>query len=47
LAYKTHRTADALGWLLARTTGQAAQLNCFSERIWRRIGAEREAFYTV
>ena len=43
--YKTVN-ADALGWLIARTTGQSvAQL--LSERIWSRIGTEREAFYTV
>lgn len=43
--YKTVN-ADAVGWLIARTTGKtvAEQL---SERIWSRIGTEREAFYTV
>ncbi len=43
--YKTVN-ADALGWLIARATNQSiAQL--LSERIWSRIGTEREAFYTV
>jgi len=43
--YKTPN-ADALGWLLARTTGKPLN-ELLAERIWRRIGAEREAFYTV
>ena len=43
--YKTVN-ADALGWLIARTTGQSVAQQ-LSERIWGRIGAEREAFYTV
>lgn len=38
--------ADALGWLIARTTGKSVA-DLFSERIWSRIGAEREAFFTV
>lgn len=43
--YKTVNS-DALGWLIARASGRSvAQL--MSERIWRRLGAEREAFYTV
>ncbi|MDN5780922.1 MAG: beta-lactamase family protein [Luteimonas sp.] len=43
--YKTVN-ADVLGWLVARTTGKSVAEN-LSERIWRHIGAEREAFYTV
>ncbi len=43
--YKTIN-ADALGWVIARTTGQSVAA-ILSERIWRRIGTEREAFYTV
>ncbi len=43
--YKTIN-ADTLGWLIARTTGQSVA-ETFSERIWSRIGAEREAFFTV
>lgn len=44
-AYKTIN-ADALGWLISRATGQSVT-QVLSERIWSRIGAEREAFYTV
>ena len=44
-AYKTVN-ADALGWLIARATGQSVA-ELLSERIWRYIGAGREAFYTV
>ena len=43
--YKTVN-ADALGWLIARTTGKSVAKE-LSERIWNRIGTEREAFYTV
>ena len=43
--YKTVN-ADALGWLIARTTGKSVAQQ-LSERIWSRIGTEREAFYTV
>ena len=43
--YKTVN-ADALGWLIARTTGQSVAQQ-LSDRIWSRIGTEREAFYTV
>lgn len=38
--------ADALGWLIARTTGKSVA-KLLSERIWSRIGTRREAFYTV
>lgn len=44
-AYKTVN-ADVAGWLIARTTGKSVAEN-LSERIWRHIGADREAFYTV
>lgn len=38
--------ADALGWLIARVTGQSiAEL--LSERVWRKIGAEQAAYYQV
>ncbi len=43
--YKTIN-ADALGWLIARTTGQSVAEH-LAEAIWSRIGTEREAFYTV
>lgn len=43
--YKTIN-ADALGWLIARTTGKSVA-GLLSERIWSRIGTRREAFYTV
>nr|WP_298378973.1 serine hydrolase [uncultured Halomonas sp.] len=43
--YKTVN-ADALGWLIARTTGRTVS-DYLADRVWTRIGAEREAFYTV
>lgn len=43
--YKTVN-ADALGWLISRVTGQSVA-ELLSQRIWSRIGTEREAFYTV
>lgn len=43
--YKTVNS-DAAGWLIARTTG-VSLAEFMSNRIWSRIGAEREAFYTV
>lgn len=43
--YKTINS-DALGWLIARATGQSVA-DLLSDRIWTRLGAEREAFYTV
>ncbi|MCX7564990.1 serine hydrolase [Sulfitobacter sp. F26169L] len=43
--YKTVN-ADAAGWLVARTAGKSAA-QYLSDRIWSRIGTEREAFYTV
>lgn len=43
--YKTANT-DALGWIIARVTGRSvAQL--LSERIWRRLGAEQDAYFSV
>jgi len=43
--YKTVN-ADALGWLIARTTGQSVA-DYLSEHIWSKIGVQREAYYTV
>lgn len=43
--YKTVN-ADVLGWLIARTTGKSVS-EYLADRIWTRLGAEREAFYTV
>jgi CubicO group peptidase (beta-lactamase class C family) len=44
-AYKTVNS-DALGWVIRRVTGQSiGQL--LSERIWSRIGAEQDAYFTV
>jgi len=43
--YKTVN-ADTLGWLIARSTGKSVA-QALSERIWSRLGTEREAFYTV
>lgn len=43
--YKTVN-ADALGWVLARATGRSVA-ELLSERIWSRMGADREAYYTV
>lgn len=38
--------AEVVGWLIARTTGKSVA-EALSERIWSRIGTQREAFYTV
>ncbi|KIH82526.1 serine hydrolase domain-containing protein [Pseudomonas batumici] len=44
-AYKTVNT-DVLGWVIARATGHnVAQV--LSERIWSRLGAEQDAYFTV
>jgi CubicO group peptidase (beta-lactamase class C family) len=44
-AYKTVNS-DALGWVIRRATGQSiGQL--MSERIWSRMGAEQDAYFTV
>lgn len=43
--YRTANT-DALGWIIARATGQSvAQL--LSSRIWSRLGAEQDAYTSV
>ena len=43
--YKTVNS-DVLGWVIARATGRTvAQL--LSERIWRHLGAEQDAYFTV
>jgi hypothetical protein len=43
--YKTVNT-DVLGWVIARVTGRnVAQL--LSERIWSRLGAEQDAYFSV
>jgi len=43
--YKTANT-DALGWIIARVSGKSiAQL--LSDRIWSRIGAEQDAYFSV
>ncbi|MCX7554368.1 serine hydrolase [Marinicella sp. S1101] len=44
-AYKTINT-DTLGWIIARTSGQSVA-DLFAEKIWRRIGAEQDAYFTV
>lgn len=43
--YKTVNS-DVLGWVIARATGQSVA-DLLADRIWTRIGAQREAFYTV
>jgi len=44
-SYKTANT-DCLGWIIARISGKSiAQL--LSERIWSRIGAEQDAYFSV
>lgn len=43
--YKTVNS-DVLGWVIARATGRTvAQL--LSERIWRHLGTEQDAYFTV
>ncbi len=43
--YKTVNS-DVLGWVIARVTGRnVAQM--LSERIWRHLGAEQDAYFTV
>lgn len=44
-SYRTVNS-DVLGWLLARAEGKPLD-EILTERIWSRMGAEREAFYTV
>jgi len=43
--YKTINT-DALGWIIARISGKSVA-DLLSERIWSRMGAEQDAYYTV
>jgi len=43
--YKTINS-DALGWIIARVTGKSVA-TLLSERIWSRMGAELDAYYTV
>jgi CubicO group peptidase (beta-lactamase class C family) len=43
--YKTINT-DALAWVIARRTGKSVS-TLLSERIWQRLGAEQDAYYTV
>lgn len=43
--YKTINT-DALGWIISRTTKKDLA-DLLSERIWKRIGAEQDAYLTV
>jgi len=44
-AYKTVNT-DVLGWLIRRATGQTLG-DVLSERIWRKLGAEQDAYLLV
>lgn len=43
--YKTINT-DALGWIIARVSGKSVA-DLLSERVWSRMGAEQDAYYTV
>ncbi|AOF92548.1 serine hydrolase [Sinorhizobium sp. RAC02] len=43
--YKTINS-DALGWIIARISGKSVA-DLLSERIWSKIGAEQDAYYTV
>jgi hypothetical protein len=43
--YKTANT-DALGWVISRVTGRSVA-ELLSERIWRKIGAEQDAYFSV
>lgn len=43
--YKTINT-DALGWVIARTTGESVA-SLLSSRLWRHMGAEQDAYFTV
>ena len=44
-AYKTINT-DTLGWIVSRVSGMEIT-ELLSERIWRKIGAEQDAYMTV
>tara|TARA_R100000005_G_scaffold96271_1_gene81960 strand:- start:536 stop:1858 length:1323 start_codon:yes stop_codon:yes gene_type:complete len=43
--YKTINT-DALGWIIARVTGKSVA-DLLAERLWSKMGAEQDAYYTV
>lgn len=43
--YKTINS-DALGWIISRVSGRAVT-ELLSERIWSRMGAEQDAYFTV
>lgn len=43
--YKTINT-DALGWVIARASGKSVS-QLLSDRIWSKMGAEQDAYYTV
>jgi CubicO group peptidase (beta-lactamase class C family) len=43
--YKTVNS-DALGWVIARVSGRSVA-ELLSQRIWRRLGAEQDAYMTV
>lgn len=43
--YKTVNT-DALGWVISRVTGQSVA-ELLSQKIWRHIGMEQDAYYQV
>lgn len=43
--YKTPN-ADVMGWLVARASGKAVG-ELLAERVWRRIGMEQDAYYSV
>jgi CubicO group peptidase (beta-lactamase class C family) len=44
-AYKTVNS-DALGWIIRRATGKSIGEN-LQERIWSKLGAEQDAYFTV
>ncbi len=44
-AYKTVN-ADVLGWVIRRVTGQSVG-EYLSEQIWKRLGAEQDAYFAV
>ena len=44
-AYRTINT-DALGWVIRRATGQSIG-DLLSERIWKKLGMEQDAYFTV
>lgn len=43
--YRTINT-DALGWIVSRVTGRSVT-ELISERLWRPMGAEQDAYFTV